>query len=322
MPTPNDGERIALNWEAVVGTTPEDNIHNDYWLFNQMSKGDGFKSVDGGDFLSGAIEYALNTSVTSYSDTDQISTTRVDVFDRWEADWKEYAGTVLISELEKDRNAGQGQKFPLLPSKLENLRSSMKYQINVDLFGDGTGNSGKVLTGLRALVSSTPTTGTVENINRATFSFWRNQQASGAQTTTAFDNLRAVMRAQYNSASQGVGDMHPTFGVTTQTAFQGYEGLLTANERFTDKENGDAGFPNERVKFKGMRLAYDLACPTGLLYQLNSKFLKLAYKKGSWFKGRAPVNPANQTVDVFLVRTMCQLITTNPRRLSVTTAIT
>lgn len=85
MPNPNVGQRVTANWEAVVGKTPEDNIHDDYWVFNQLSKGDGFLGLTGGDYISGPLEYAINTTVSSYSDTDTISTTRVDVFDRFEA---------------------------------------------------------------------------------------------------------------------------------------------------------------------------------------------------------------------------------------------
>ncbi len=325
MAVPNDGQRVASNWQLVVKDKPEDQIHNDYWLFNQMSEGSGFLGKSGGDYISSPIEYAVNSTVQSYSDTDTISTTRVDVFDRYEYDWKEYAGSVVMSELETDRNSGEGKLFDLLPAKLESLRKSLRREMNTDMYLDGTGNSSKALTGLAALVSSTPTTGTTGGINRANFSFWRNQQASGAMTASAFDNLRAVMRSLYNQASNGVGDQHPTFGVTDRTTFEGYESLLVANERFTDGAKtgvADGGFRNEKLKFKGMMLSYDVACTAGLMYLLNPEFLKLVYKTGSWMKGRPSVSPANQTIDVFLVRTMCNLIATQPRRLAVATAIT
>lgn len=321
MADPNVGPRITSNWEAVVGNGPEDNIHDDYWLFNQMSKGSGFMGMSGGDYITVPLEYALNGTVASYSDTDTISTTRYDVFDRAEAQWKEYAGTVIISDLEKDRNAGEGQVFPLLPAKLENLRMSMRSTLNADMYGAGTDNGSKVITGLAALVSSTPTTGTVQGINRANFSWWRNQQTAGTQTTSAFDNLRASMRSIYNLCSNGVGSQHPTFAVTTRTVFEGFEGLLLANERFTSKDEGDGGFKNEVLKFKGCKLSYDNDCTSAALYFLNPQFIKLAYKRGAWFKMRPAVNPANQTIDVLLIRTMANLIVTNPRRLGVVTAI-
>lgn len=324
MAVPLRGQRVASNWEKVVKTKPEDQVHNDYWIFNQLSKGDGFLGLSGGDYIVQPIEYALNTTVQSYSDTDTFSTTRVDVFDRIEADWKEVIGTVVMSDLESDRNSGDGAVFDLLPAKLESLKKSIRRAMNAMFFADGTGNGSKDFNGLASLVSSTPTTGTVEGINRATFSFFRNQQASGAQTLSAFDNLRATLRTLYNSASNGMGDAHPTFIVTTQTVFEGYEGLLTPQERFTDASKSgvvDGGFQNEKVKFKGAMMSYDVACPSGLAYELNPDFLKLVYKTGSWMKPYDAVRPANQTVEIFAVRSMGNLITTMPRRLAVATSI-
>ena len=322
MADPNVGQRVAANWEAVVGSSPEDNIHDDYWVLNQLSKGEGFMGRSGGDFIAVPLEYALNTTVASYSDTDTISTTRIDVFDRAEFQWKEYAGTAILSDLEADRNAGEGKVFPLLPAKLESLKNSMRSSINEGIFSDGTGNSSKVIGGFRSIIATDPTTGTVGAINRANFTFWRSQQTSGAKTTSAFDNLRATMRSIYNQCSNGVANAHPSVSVTTRTVFEGFEGLLLANERFTSKEDGDGGFKNEVLKYKGAKLSYDNDCPAGLLYFFNPKFLKLAYKKGSWFKMLESIRPANQTLTVYPVRTMCNLVTTNSRRLGVVTAIT
>src|SRR5262245_20025641 len=109
MPTPNDGVTIAASWNALINDKPEDNIHEDYWFLNRLKNGDGFLSVDGGDVITGSIEYALNGTVQWYSDTEAISTTRQDVFDRFEYSWKEIAGTVLQSELENAINQGSAQ---------------------------------------------------------------------------------------------------------------------------------------------------------------------------------------------------------------------
>ena len=322
MPDPNRGQRIASNWEALVGTKPEDQIHDDYWLLNQLSEGDGFLGLSGGDFIAGPIEYALNSTANSYSDTDTLSTTRVDVFDRYEYNWKEYSVQVVMSDLESDRNAGEGTVFPLLQAKLDNAKNSLRSELNADMHADGTGNTGKDLDGLATLVSTTPTTGTVGGINRANFTFWRNQQTSGAQSSAAYDNLRAAMRSIYNLCSNGVGDQHPTFACTSRTVFEGYEGLLLANERFTDKSSGDGGFKNEVLKFKGAKISYDNDNTAGELRFLNPRFLKLVYKRGAWMKMLPPGRPVNQTVEVTIIRSMCNLIAINPRRLGAVTAIT
>ena len=130
------------------------------------------------------------------------------------------------------------------------------------------------------------------------------------------------MRSIYNLCSNGVAGKHPRFASTTRTVFEGFEGLLLANERFTTKEEADGGFKNEVLKFKGAMVAYDNDCPSGNLYFLNSQFIKLAYAKGHWYKASPAVSPANQTVDVFKVHSIANLIATNRRMLGVVTGIT
>jgi len=323
MAAPNQGQTIAQAWEKYVGSGPEDNIFDDYWLFNRLSKGKSFKSVDGGRDLRATLEYAVNSTVTSYTDTETFSVSRVDVFDESQWAWKEYIGHFMLSELEKAYNQGSGGKFPLRSAKLSNLHNSYHKKLNEDFFSDGTGNSSKEVGGLQHIIATTPTTGTVGGINRANFTFHRNQQASGAKTTTAYDNLRATMRTMYNDCSNGMSKNHPDFGVMTQTDFEGYESLLIPGERYTNaKTSGDAGFKNDVLTFKGMQLAYDEDTPSGVTYFINSEHLGLAYQKGYWMKALDVAKPANQTVEVFQVMTICNLFTDNARRLGAITGIT
>jgi len=266
--------------------------------------------------------YAQNGTVGFYSDTETIATNRSDVFDRAEFAWKEVAGTVLQSDLEDAINQGSAKKFDLLDKKLMNLRTSLDSTLDASLFSDGNGTGGKELGGLQLLISTTPTSGTVGAISAASFAFWRNQQASGAQSSSAFDNLRATMRSVYNSASNGYAGKHPKYAVTTQTVFQGYEGLLTINERFVDKKSGDGGFKNETLMFKGAAISYDANCLAGALYFYRPEFLQLAYLKGHWYKMTGPIRPANQTAEIYQVAARCNLITTNRRMLGVVSSIT
>src|SRR5690242_15558903 len=100
MPVPNDGVTIAASWNALVKDKPEDQIFEDYFLLDQLKQGEAFKAIDGGDLITGSLEYATNATVQFYSDLETLSTSRQDVFDRFEFSWKEIAGTVVQSELE------------------------------------------------------------------------------------------------------------------------------------------------------------------------------------------------------------------------------
>lgn len=317
----NVGQRLAVAWPAFVGTKPEDNIFSQYWTLNRLKEGKAFKGLDGGTSIQGPIEYAINTTVAPISAYQTLDTTHIDVFDQFDFQWKIYGGTAVLSSQDMAENQGSSKKIDLLASTMENLKRSMLDQLSQGVHSDGTGSSSLQIGGLQSIVSSTPTTGTVGSINRATYTFWRNQQTLGTKTTSAYDNLRGAMRTIYNACSNGYSTDHPEFFVFTSTDFAGYESLLIANERFFDKKVGDGGFKNETLKFKGALVAYDGDCPSATAYALNTNYLKMAYLNGYWMKGYPAVDPANQLVEVFKIETKANMFTNNPRHLGVITVI-
>jgi len=336
MPDPNLGQVTATVWESVIGKEPNDNITTSRAFFYSLAgggnpglkKGVGFQGRDasaGGRVFDFTLEYALNPNFRSYSEFETLDTTRTDVFDAARYDWKISAGTVIWSDLEELRAQADSGKIDLIAAKLENGKQSHISDMNVQLLGNGTGNGGKDMSGLKNIISTTPTTGTVGGINRANFAFWRNKQTSGAQTLSAFDNLRAAMRSIYNQCSRGGMIDAPTAALTTRTVFEGYESLLIANERFStdDKNNnGQGAFANAKLKFKGADLFYDEDLDTDNLYFYNPKFLKLIYLKGAWMKMKDRIEPANQLTAIQRVFTVANLATNNSRRLGVVSAIT
>lgn len=318
----NVGQTIAAAWEDYVAQDPADEIFNYFWLLENLRQGDSFRK-GAGNPITGTIEYAVNTTVKSMSELETLDVNRVDVFDRYEYAWKFVGGLIVMSEFEKLITSDGAGKFDLMAGKMDNLKKTMSQQINTDLFSDGTGSGGKQAGGLQYIVSSTPTTGTVGAINRATYTFWRNQQASGAKTSTAFDNLKGTMRSIYNLCSSGVGMQTPEFAVTDRTVFEGYESLSVTLERLNRSAATDklmSGYKGDHIMFKDIPLAFDFANPAGLMYILNRKNLFLRY--GYWMKAFPPGTPVNQFIDVVKVQTIYNLISDNPRRLGVITAIT
>lgn len=171
MADPNLGQVAASVWESVIGKKPSDNIFTSRALFYFL--GDkGFKEEsDGGRLFEMSLMYAENTTFKSYSENEELDTSRIDVFDAARYEQKIVAGTVVYSELEKLRAAAANRKFDVIAEKLENGKDSMIAAINRQCWSDGTGNSSKDIAGVQHIISTTPTTGTVGGINRATFSF-------------------------------------------------------------------------------------------------------------------------------------------------------
>jgi hypothetical protein len=317
----NVGQRLAVAWPAFVGTKPYDQVFPQYWTLDRLKSGKAFKGFDGGTSIQGPIETALNTTVTPTSAYGTVDTTHIDVFDQFDFAWKMYAGTAVLSTQDQAENSGSNKKIDLEEATLMNLRKSMMDKLSVGVYSDGTGTGSLQLGGLQHLIPSDPTTGTRGSINGATYSFWRSQTTSGTQTSSAYDNLRGAMRTIYTACSNGYSTEHPEWYCFTSTDFNGYESLLVANERFTDKSAGDGGFKNEVLKFKGALVSYDGDNPSATGYALNSNYLKLGYLNGYWMKGYPSVEPANQFIEVFKIETKANLFTTVPRHLGVITSI-
>lgn len=300
-----------------------DNIFIKYWLLENLKQGESFKKGQGNPIV-GTIEYAVNTTVKAMSELETVDVNRVDVFDRYNYAWKFVGGDMVMSEFEKGVTAGSAGKFDLYAGKIDNLKKSFERQINTDLYSDGTGTNGKQAGGLQLIVPLDPTTGTVGSINRATYTFWRSQQTSGAKTSTAFDNLRSTCRSIYNLCSNGIGEQTPTFMVSTRTEFEGYESLLTINERLVRNGKGEgdtavSGYKGTSIMFKDIPWAYDNANPAATVYILNNRNLFIRWL--FWMKAFPPQSPVNQFADVVKILTVYNLLSDNPRRLGVVTTV-
>jgi hypothetical protein len=325
MPGVNISQVLAAAWPKVVTDSPEDQIFADRWLFQEFTtKNGGLKKIAGGPQIEATIEVGTNTTFRSYSDLEALDVARIDVFDAARYDWREHSGTITYSVLQDFKAGGDTSKFDLIAGLVENAKNSHKNDISRAMYANGTGNGGKDLHGLQLLVPDNPAIGTVGQINAATFTFWRSQQALGTMTATPFDNLRARMRTMYNTCSFGISGEHPQTLVTTQTVFEGYESLLVANERNVSKrgEHADAGYKNEVLKFKGANISYDPDAPAGRMYFLNPKFLKLWVSKNHFMKLGKELEPVNQNLRVRKVHTIIQMGAVQRRRLGVLTVIT
>lgn len=314
--TPNQGQAIATVWENKIAGKPRDNIFLSRAFFYALGE-KGFKQqADGGRLIEFTLEFAENTTNQMIGELDTIDTTRIDVFDVSRFDWKLAAGTVNFSWLEKLRAQGSSAKIDLIEEKLANGRDSHIALLNRQLWGTGAGSND--IDGYQKIVPTTPTTGTVGGINRATFTFWRSKATDGTKTTTQFDNLRASMRTVYNNCSLGGVKMTPKCAIFDQTTFQGYEGILLANERIVTEDkrkHADAGILTGALMFKDIPAFYDEDAPSARVNFMNNEVLKFTYLKGGWMKMMDPIDPANALTTTYRVGTAGNLGTSASRHL-------
>lgn len=290
--------------------TLTDNVFNarplTYFL---MDKG-RIRMLNGGTNIVEPLIYGENSTVSSYSGYDAVSLTPQSGITAAEYDWKQYAASIAISGIEEAKNNGEQAMVNLLEAKIMQAEESMKEGFNAMFFGNGTGNSSKDWNGLGNLVESGNSVG---GINGASESWWNSYEENTAGALTL-----AQMTTAYNTVS--VGNDHPDMVLGTQTLFEKYESLLQPQLRYTDTKTADAGFQN--LLFKAAPVAYDVDCPAGNMFFLNSKYLTLVGHSDKWFEVTPFVRPEEKDARFSLVMCYGNLTVRNRKKQGKLTAKT
>ena len=266
------------NFDALLSTTLQnyrptlvDNIFTARVLLDHLNSKGRVLVEEGGSSIVEPLVYAQNDTTGSYSGYDAIDLTPQEGISAAEYNWKQMASSIAISGIEEAKNRGTEAIIKLLNAKIMQAEESIKEDLNDMLYGDGTGNGGKDFNGLGNLIDSS---GTVGGIDSSTNTWWRSTETAVGGALTL-----AVMATAYNTASRG--NDHPDMIVTTQTLFEKYESLLTAQVRYQDTTKANSGFQN--LMFKQTPVVFDVSCTSGVMFFMNSKYLKLVGMNGHWF---------------------------------------
>lgn len=133
------------------------------------------------------VEEALsgqNSSVAWVGENGSVSLADQKVADAAEYNWSYQLGAVSFTLAERYKNSG-GSDTKLIDgvaAKFKALEGSMMNEFHEGMLSNGTGSGGLQLDGLAALVSTTPSTGTVGGIDRSSADavWFRNQAFNSA----------------------------------------------------------------------------------------------------------------------------------------------
>jgi hypothetical protein len=276
--------------------------------------------VSGGDQIKVNVRRAKNTTVGSYAGWDVLDMTPQDTLGYAYYPWAQYGGSVAIDNATILKNRSKMQIVDLVADKTQELTDSLVDAMTVDMYGDGTGNGGKDLLGLAALVDST---GTLAGIDRSTYTWWASNEAakSDASVTTAMlsNYIHTCRGPAGNPQKQGKVDLI----VTTQTLYESIESLYDDKLRIpaSDLTMGKLGF--EALKYKGAEIVYSPNCTDEVIYFLSSDNIGLRVMEGRDFKFTDFKDPLvnGQDGKVAFCLWMGQVIVNNPRRLGKLTGV-
>ena len=194
----------------------------------------------------------------------------------------QYASAVSISGLEMIQNSGKEAIIDLLDGRMEIAEAQLTNRIGGDVYLDGTGNSGKNITGLGAAVPDAPTTGTYGGIDRATWTFWRSVVYSGVTTGGAAVTASNIQQYMDAVAVQLIrGTDKPDLIVADSVYYRLYLQSLQSIQRVTDSGSSMAGAGFASLKYYGAGMASDVVLDGGIgsaatashMWLLNTKFL-------------------------------------------------
>lgn len=300
-----------------------DNVTKNVALLVRLEEKGNIVKIDGGRSIVRPLEYQENGTFMWYSGFEVINIQPTEIMTAAEFDWKQASAAVTISGLEQIQNAGKNRFIPLLDSRVKNAKKTMRNQVYTGMFGDGTGYGGKAIGGLDLLVSTAPATGTVGGINRANWSFFRNQAINSAT-----DPLGAVTSANvikyFNKMTIKLTRGTDTIDLITagDTVYTAYLEALQAMQRITDGGNSKmqgAGFT--ALKYYGAGQSCDVVldggqgggCPSGRAYFLNTDYLFFEAHEDRWF---SPIDgeraAVNQDAIVKLMAFAGNMTTSNP----------
>lgn len=277
MASPNLSELITTTLRNRTGKLA-DNVSKSNALLSRLLERGNVEMADGGRTIIQELEYAENGTFKRYSGYDILNISPSDVFTGAEFDWKQAATAISISGLEELQNAGKERVIPLLAKRISNGMKTMRNNIALDCYSDGTADGGKQVGGLQLLISSTPTSGTVGGINRATWSFWQNQKYAGVAdggAAVAAINIQKYMNRLCYLTTRGADSTDLIIADNNYYGF--YEDSLQTIQRIGNPRLADAGFVTLKYKNSDVVLdgGYGGGCPANRMYFLNTNYIYL-----------------------------------------------
>lgn len=257
-----------------------DNLEHNNALLSKLRQRGNVRPFSGGTHIMEEIMYDDgDNSSGSYAGYDVIDITPDSPISAAEFDIKQYARPVTISGMEIIQNAGREQMIDLLASRVKVAETRLRNSVSAGLYGDGTGNGGKDITGLAAALSTTAT-GVYGGINRATWAFWNNQVQNVATGGINSTNVLSHMNKLALACARGTDRVDLI--VADNILFDAYQNALQAIQRVTnDSGQGLAGAGFTSLKYHGAGANADVIFDGGIggnmpaktMYFLNTNYL-------------------------------------------------
>lgn len=237
------------------------------------------KVEPGGNRIKVRLMYGKSKNTGSYEGIEKLTIKRSDKITDAFFDWKYYHDGAVISGADF-RNNGGGKDIQkildLAQAETQIMELSLQERLSEDFYGDGTGNSGKNMSGLEALFSADSVL--YGGLTGAANAYWRATKVTSVGDWIS--NGRGKLRTGINNASKGSDRIDIL--LTTQAVFEAHLDTLLPHMRIVNTKASGLGFKNILFE-EEMGMFWDKDIDSGVLYGLNGKYLSWTVHKDADF---------------------------------------
>jgi hypothetical protein len=245
-----------------------DNVYSATPVLKRLS--DKAKKLGGGLKIQVPVISSTTGAGGAFSDLDALTITRTDNMSAAEYAWKQYYEPIRISQYDVAVTSGDSGKLDLVASKIKIAESNLAENLSVGIFSDGTGSSGKVITGFDAMIQDS---GTYGGIAPADMASWAAKELGNSGTDRALTiALLQQLDGQCTDGTDG-----PTLFIARQNVYDEAYNLFTSFQRIESEDMGKLGFKNLMVN--GKPLVVDSHCAAKTILAINEKYVNLYIHK-------------------------------------------
>lgn len=226
----------------------------------------GNMRLDGGEYMTLQIRYALGGGAGSYSPYAALPYQKDNVFTRAKYDYGQYQASDQIAITELNKASGKFAVGNLLEEIIQSVEDKAFIALSDSIWADNSTNPNDI-TGMQEILSDTTTLG---GISVADAPLWK----AAIDSTTISLTEEAMTELYYKNNIRGV---KPQKIFTSTDGVVAYEKLQQANFQYLNLNNPDLGVQTPVPQFKGIPIIADDDVPSGWMCFLNFDHLHFRF---------------------------------------------
>lgn len=276
-----------------------DNISKKLFLLSWLRQKAKYNS-DGGSRITVPILVALNDTVKAMGKWDEFSRTVTDHGHQAYYDKKIVGGTINVSTIDLQQNAGTPKMVDLLVDATASAELSMADFVGQALVGGAAASSATGIDGLHHFFRF-DNNNTVGGIDKSANTYWQHKVAAIADFSDEMDAGGPTITSVLRQCSEGTS--RPDLLLCSPATFDRFKAEAFQKQSLTTVNSKMANLGFQVIMWEGIEVSYDnylvpstdtdgyhgSTADVGVIFALNSDTVKLAVQKGFDFKVMGPM---------------------------------